>query len=126
LLIDSCSKHGTPIQEHTGMLNVKICRLAVVGALLAGAALYAQTGSGTIAGVVFDNLGSPLPQAEVRVKNSATGAQVEVSTSAKGEYSVAGLAAGTYEIAVIVHGMRMHSEQNVAVESGKPLKMDVH
>jgi len=99
--------------------------LGLVAALIAGAALHAQTGSATISGVVFDNLGAPLPQAEVRVKDSASGAPYQVSTSAKGEYSVGGLPAGAYEIAVFVHGMRMYFQQNVAVEPGKSLTIDM-
>jgi hypothetical protein len=72
---------------------LRVSILALTAALIAGAALRAQTGSGTISGVVFDNLGAPLPQAEVRVKGSASDAQYQVSTSAKGEYSVGGLPA---------------------------------
>ena len=97
----------------------------MIAALITGAALAAQTNSGAISGVVFDNLGAPLPQAEVRVTNSASGAKYQLSTSAKGEYSAVGLPAGTYEIAVIVHGMRMYFQQNVAVEPGKPLNIDI-
>jgi len=105
---------------------VKVFILVAIAAVIAAAALHAQTGSGTIAGVVFDNLGAPFAQAEVRIKNSAGEAQYHVTSSAKGEYSVAGLPAGTYEIAVIVHGMPMYSQQNVAVEPGKTLHVDAH
>jgi hypothetical protein len=109
---------------------VKVSILGLIAALLGGAVLYSQTpaqaGSGSIAGVVFDNLGAPFPQAEVRVKNSASGAQYQAVSQAKGEYSVAGLPAGAYEIAVFVHGARLHSQQNVAVAPGTPLKIDVH
>jgi len=87
-------------------------------------ALHAQTSS--ISGIVFDSLGAPLPQAEVRIKDSTGASRSQASTSAKGEYSLADLPAGAYEIEVMVHGAQMFSQKNVAVEAGKPLKFDVH
>lgn len=99
--------------------------LVMIVALVSGAVLAAQTGPGIISGVVYDNVGAPLPQAEVRVKNSASQVQYQASTSAKGEYSIGGLPAGAYDIAVFVHGMRMYFQQNVALEAGKPLKKDM-
>jgi len=93
--------------------------------LLASVALHAQPNSGTVSGVVFDNLGAPMPQAEVRFKNSQSGAQSQAVTPASGEYSVAGLPPGAYEVAVFVHGARLYFRQGVAVEAGKPLNLDI-
>lgn len=81
--------------------------------------------SGAVEGVVFDNFGAPLPLAEVRVKNSANGTDYQVSTSATGVYSVAGLPAGSYDVEVFVHGMRLFTKQGVAIASGKPMNLDV-
>jgi hypothetical protein len=61
----------------------------------------------------------------VRVKDSA-GARFQTVTTAKGEYSFANLPAGAYDVAVFVHGVSLYSQQNLAVEAGKPSKLDVH
>lgn len=99
----------------------------VVFALLFGAAaLLAQSGTGTIAGVVYDNLGAPFAQAEVRVKDASTGAQFQTSSLAKGEYTISGLPAGTYDLSVAVHGAQLFSRKNTAIEAGKTVRIDAH
>ncbi len=110
--------------QDTRARQVNFCILPLIAALITSGALQAQNGSGTISGVVFDNLGVALPQAEVRFKNSASGTEYQVLTSGKGEYSIAGLPGGTYGMGVIVHGMRMYSQENIPVQAGKPLKID--
>jgi carboxypeptidase family protein len=94
--------------------------------LLVGAALDAQPNSGSVSGVVVDNLGAPMPQAEVRLTNSQSGAQLQVVTPANGEFSLAGLAPASYDIAVFVHGTRLYIRQGVAIEAGQPVKLDIH
>ena len=99
-------------------------KLVTVGILVA-LCVVAQQSSGTISGTVFDNLGAPFPQGEVRAKNTATGAELQVLSSAKGTYSFDSIPAGTYELAVYVHSMRLYLQKDVAVSADKPLKIDV-
>jgi hypothetical protein len=110
------------LDRRAGLVKVSI--LGAIAALISSVMVHAQTSSGTISGVVFDNLGTPLPQAEVKVKNSTSGTEYQAATSSKGEYSITGLPSGTYEMEVIVHGMRMYFQQNVEVEAAKPLTID--
>jgi len=95
-------------------------------ALFPAASLFAQGAAGTISGIVYDNLGAPMPQAEIRVKNSASGAQFPAVSSAKGEYSVTGLPPGTYEITAAVHAVQLFSQKSVMVETGAPVHLDIH
>jgi hypothetical protein len=106
------------------MLDSKILRVLFL--VFAAALLSAQSETGTISGVVYDNLGAPLPQAEVRIRNASSGKQDQSLTSAKGEYAFPGLSAGTYEMTVMVHGVSLFSRKNVAVEAGKPPNIDAH
>jgi Carboxypeptidase regulatory-like domain len=122
---DGWTKSILVVMLDTRNSAARVATLPVILALLCSAVLHAQAGSGTISGVVFDSLGAPLPQAEVRIKNPANETRYQVVTSAKGEYSILGLPTGAYEIEVVVHGARMYFQKDVAVEPGKPLKLDM-
>jgi hypothetical protein len=100
-----------------GALRAAIFAFSVAVAL-------AQSGSGTISGTILDNLGAPLPQAEIQAKNAASGAVFKAMSAAKGDYTLSGLPAGAYEFAVIVRAGRRHVE-NIAVEAGKASRVDV-
>ena len=106
--------------------NRVLATAQLIAALSVAGALCAQSETGMISGVVYEYSGAPYSGAEVQAKNASTGMQFQATTSAKGEYSVAGLPAGNYEITVMVHGVRLFSRQNAAVEAGKPLRMDAH
>ncbi len=77
------------------MLKLKTIGLAMWVGILATAA-WAQTGS--IQGTVSDNSGAVVQGAEVIVRNIATNARREVTSSATGVYSVPNLPVGHYEI----------------------------
>src|SRR4029077_1559690 len=93
-------------QEAVKIMNrMKAIRMAVMLALIAGPlaallapAAYAQ--GSTLAGTVFDMAGNPYPDITITVKNKETNKEVSVTTDAKGHYSAAGLAAGTYDVDV--------------------------
>jgi hypothetical protein len=87
-------------------------------------ALAAEETSGTISGVTSDDFGNATPQVEISVKNSASGAQYRTTSGAQGEYTVAGLPPGVYEISVTVHGSQLFARKNVQVEAGKTVRMD--
>lgn len=95
--------------------------------LVSTAMLVAQTGlrPGNITGTVFDNLGAPLPSAEVHATNRASGMVYHATTGAKGDYAISGLPAGAYEFAVVVHGNRLYVQDKVAVEGATPVRIDV-
>src|ERR1700687_2173008 len=76
------------------MKRMKTFWMAVVVALIAGplaagliTAAYAQGAFGVVSGTVFDTTGKPDPDVSFNVK-----------TDAKGHYSIAGMAGGTYSI----------------------------
>lgn len=68
--------------------------------------MWAQVSVGTISGTVFDESGAVIPNAEVSVKNKATGAERRLTTGADGAYSAPALVAGEYEVTVTVKGFR--------------------
>jgi tetratricopeptide (TPR) repeat protein len=85
------------------MNRMKAIRMAALFALIAGPlaawlapAAYAQ--GGALAGTVFDMAGKPYPDVTITVKSVETSKEMNVTTDAKGHYSIPGLGAGTYNI----------------------------
>ena len=84
--------------------RMKTLRMALVLALIAGplaacmvTAAYAQ-GRGVLSGDVFDEQGKPYPDVTLSIKSIETSKQVDIVTDAKGHYSMAGVAGGSYAI----------------------------
>ena len=79
-------------------------RLAV--AFLFALSIFAQTDRGTITGTVSDPAGAVIASAPIEAKNVATGAVYQTASSATGNYTIAQLPAGTYEMSVTVTGFK--------------------
>ena len=78
---------------------------------------YAQS-TGSIAGQVVDSLGAVVVGATVQAV-SADGGQKEAVTNARGEYSITGLAAGTYTIKAIAPNFALYENPDVIVAAGQ-------
>src|ERR1051326_1889160 len=74
--------------------------------LLAVATMVGQAPTGTISGVVMDESGAVIPNAEVVITNKATGAARTIQTGTDGTYTAPSLLAGQYEVRVNVSGFR--------------------
>ena len=77
--------------------------MAALFALIAGPlaawmapAAYAQ--NATLSGTVLDMMGKPYPDVTLAIKSVETNKEADVTTDAKGHYSVPGLAGGTYNV----------------------------
>jgi len=80
--------------------------------------LCAQLGTGTISGTVLDQSGAVLPGASITVTNTGTGFMRQTVSSETGDYRLAGLLPGTYELAVELSGFSRF------VRSGLTLQVD--
>lgn len=72
------------------------------------AALYAQSGVGTIQGNVQDSTGASIPVCAVHVVNQATSVANDTTTNEAGFYAVPGLFAGTYTLTFTAPGMKKY------------------
>jgi tetratricopeptide (TPR) repeat protein len=86
--------------KRTKALWMGVVLALIAGPLVAGlaTAAYAQGAFGVVSGTVLDQMAKPYPGVELIVKNIETGQTFDVKTDARGHYSIAGMAGGTYSI----------------------------
>jgi hypothetical protein len=90
------------------------------------ATLLAQSG-GTITGTITDADGNAVPNLPVQVTNTETKAVFKATASAKGEYRLSQVPAGTYELSVTtsLFAFRPYSRKDVVVQPGQTLRLDI-
>ena len=86
-----------------------------------GGGAWAQD-TGTISGTVTDVSGGVIPEAAVKVISSA--GLKSVATDDQGNYSVAGLAAGTYEVSISKPGFSDFDASGLVLIAGQTLRLD--
>jgi hypothetical protein len=96
--------------------------LALLPILPAGA--FAQSGRGTVRGLVTDPSGATVPAATVTV----TGAQgvVKVATTGEdGRYNIEGLPFGNYTIRAAAKGFRLYEKTDLVISDAQPQTLDI-
>jgi hypothetical protein len=98
---------------------------AVLGVLLFSLSLFAQGSFGRILGTVIDQTGAVMPGAAVTVIDTQRGLARSLVTDQAGEYNAPNLIPGTYTIRVAAPGFKVLDRQNVLVEVGKEVRIDL-
>ena len=98
--------------------------VSAVCALLITSAAFAQTDRGTITGTVLDPAGAVVPGATVAAKNTATAQEYTVGTTATGNYTMANLPAGAYELTVTAMGFKKYVRPAVTVQVAETTRLD--
>ena len=101
------------------VLQVSICLLVL------SVAVVAQSDRGTITGTIADPAGAVVASAPIEARNTATGAVFQGASSATGNYTLAQLPTGSYEISVSVPGFKKYVHQNVAVDVAQTVRVDI-
>src|SRR6266496_1951682 len=102
---------------------MQLCKLlCCIAALLVAA--FAQVPTGTISGVVLDESGAVVANAQVTITHKDSGATRSITSSADGVFSAAALAAGEYEVKAIVAGFRT-TVREATVETGATTTVDM-
>ena len=101
--------------------------LLCVGAILCftGASLFAQSNTGRILGGVTDQAGGAVANAQVTVTNVQTNVARVLAADDVGEYVAPNLTPGTYMVRVVVAGFKTVERQNILVETGREIRVDV-
>jgi len=86
---------------------------------------FAQNDRGTVTGTVADPAGAVVANAMIQMKHVQTGAVYEAASTNTGNYTIAQLPVGTYEMSVTVPGFKKYVRQNIGIEVAQTLRLDV-
>jgi hypothetical protein len=84
----------------------------------------AQTDRGTITGTISDPAGAVVANAVVEAKNISTGTVYQAGTSGTGNYTLAQLPVGTYELSVTAAGFKKFVRPGIVVEVAGTARID--
>jgi len=107
-----------------GSISSSIVRLLFM-AVMTLALASAQTDRGTITGTITDPAHAVVPGATIHARDTATGAEYETVTTATGNYTLASLIAGTYDMTVTAPGFEKYIQNGIGVEVVQVLRVDI-
>ena len=93
--------------------------------LLACVPMFAQGSTGRIMGAVTDQSGGNVAGATVTVTDVQRGISRNLTTDESGEYLAPNLLPGTYKVHVEAKGFKALDRQNILLEVGKEVRVDV-
>ena len=88
-------------------------------------AAFAQSDRGTITGTISDPTGAVAAGAPVEIRNVENGLVYRAASSATGNYTLAQLPAGQYELAVTVPGFKKYVRKSITVDVAETYRVDV-
>jgi len=111
-------------------MKSSICLALFLGVAAISARAQSSTppgsGSGSIRGTLYDSLGDPVDNNPVQATNAASGAVFKTTTSAKGEYTLAELPPGNYDVTASAPSLRPFEQKGIAVEASQTAQLDIH
>lgn len=87
--------------------------------------IIAQETRGAIRGLVLDPNGAPVAGAKVTVSDPARGTAVSITSNDEGFYQVNYLLSGKYSISVEIAGFKKLQRENVVIEIGNTIQVDL-
>src|SRR3984893_9111044 len=97
----------------------------VEGVLLFSLSLFSQANFGRILGTISDQTGGVISGATVSVIDKDRGVARTLTTDDAGEYNAPTLIPGTYMVRVEANGFKKMERQNVVLEVGKEVRVDL-
>jgi hypothetical protein len=99
--------------------------ISLAAFLLVTASAWAQVGTASLRGTVFDKSGAAIVGATVTLNNPGQGSQREAKTNASGEYEFLALPPGTYTLTVEMTSFRKHEERRIELLVNNPTTLNV-
>src|SRR5215472_10038812 len=93
--------------------------------ILSASLLFAQSDRGTVTGTVTDPAGAVIASASIVARNIETGVVYQAATSGTGNYTIAALPVGTYEVSVTVSGFKKYTRAGLQVGVAQTLRADI-
>jgi hypothetical protein len=111
-------------QTETTMKSLRVALYVLLGVLCTSSLALAQD-TGQITGTVRDSSGAIFPGAQVTITNHSAGITRSTVTNSAGEYLVAGLPQGKFDVAVTGKGFKEYLATGVVLDASQKLRVDV-
>lgn len=105
--------------------RVFVAFLGISMILICGQSVYAQETRGAIRGTVTDPNKAAVPNATVQINDPARGTKVTLTTNDQGLYQANYLIPGTYQIIVEAGGFKKSVRDNVVLQIGGAVQVDI-
>jgi outer membrane receptor protein involved in Fe transport len=102
-----------------------IHRIFIFFLLLIPISTFAGAEFGAIRGVIADSAGAVVAGAAIEAKNIKTGSQYKTESSGAGQFTLAEIPGGEYELRVSAPGLKPYLLTGVQVEAAQPLDIDI-
>src|SRR5580658_4353839 len=86
--------------------------------------VFGQSDRGTITGTVTDPAGAVIANSAVEARNVETGVAYPTVTTGTGNYTIAQLPVGLYEVSVTAPGFKKYVRQGLQVQVAQILRVD--
>jgi len=103
-------------------VSIALCLIAI--GLLLPATAAAQTGAGSLTGIVSDQTGAKVPGATVTATNQDTNVGYTAVSNEAGNYSITSLPVGTYVVKAELSGFKTVTTEAIPVEAKAIVRMD--
>src|SRR5215472_5422436 len=122
LLKHACCRRGWPMTRRSVGFS---CILGIAYVLAFSQVLVAQGHDrGIITGLITDNSGAAIADAQVRITNEGTQDKITVSTTSAGNFSTPPLILGNYRVEVEKQGFKTLVRAGIPVSSGATYRLD--
>src|SRR5437867_1469449 len=101
------------------LLGATVCVL-----LLSISIVFAQSARGTITGTVSDVTSAVIPGVSITATNRETSARYETISTETGNYTLAQLPSGVYQLAVELPGFKKYVRQGLTVQAAQIIRID--
>jgi len=100
-----------------------VCSFTAAASLLLLAVLVslpvgAQVAGGALSGTITDPSGAGIPQAQITIKNVATGVERNISTNENGFYTAPNLLPGQYQLTISAKGFNTEVKSGITINVG--------
>jgi hypothetical protein len=106
-------------------MRSSVCLIAVACLILGATTAPAQSDRGAITGTIMDPAGAMIPGAAIEAKNTQTGAVYQTVSSATGNYTLAQLPVGVYQLTATQSGFKQYVRTGITVMVAQTLRIDI-